>query len=972
MIKQSLLMMVLLSFTLDGSIVLQGTKDAAANETFSFQIQRYQTSTNPDILGTSLFVAANPTAGGATTVNEFAVSYVTRDTKQFIGLTPKQVRLNDVERKEEKKPNPLYDVGISYMALLNGAETNLGGAPERPMVVAANDLQTIYFINNYFSDGTVDILSAVCNGFLTKNVPDATGALTAGIVGIEAVSPYFFAAVRPATGAFGASGSGVALGIIGSTEVTKTDNTKATLTAPFIIDGLTGIIIRPEGNRAVPFDISSSFLKIGNNLASISSVIDMVWDSHVKRLYVALAITGGAAATDGGRAVAVGRIGEKNILEFYPIAPTAAFDTSLNKIVGAVGANVSVSLQKVRTMFTTTALPYLIVQGNVGTPSATKRLVFALPLVLGDPDITLDGTIADKNTEPENVYQDGSIAALTDRIVTAAATTPAQMPLSSDAATQVGGGALPDGDITDIFVYDDTVFVTVQTSDVNDQPGVFCSQALFTATGKIKSWTTWRRASGTPAKVQSVILDPITGQFSSLVANSSGQVKIVQRTEWKAGNDTGLKPLTDAMANFFLPQDGGVQGLFDFVVTASTPGTATPGLLDISALVATGLGKVMIAQTSSVVAGGVIPMGGTAFGAVSHFSTGEITQTFPVDNSHIITIEGGVLADLGPISAAEIARDGTSGANGYLFVGGSKGVAVLSKANGAGWSTAFGLSNGLAGLTNGMSFKRIGSYRDVYKLINDGNYLYILTGAKLDRIDLTQGNVGLGTITPVTIATTEIVPGIGSNGTFLDAVISGPLLVLATNRGLLRIGNGLDVRTVTSGGISWQQLPTPQTAGPIEQLLAITATDRAQNIAQTTNGGNIIALSAFRGKNQAQMVRYDVTNAAGGVDNSTVTRIDDLFVKDVPSYFADFGLFYNGIATDGALYYGTRNQQLGDESALLTVLFSTKGIQTGSKFLSNKVIPIDLTKSSLIASMLQNSATGSWLVGTDQGLQVNE
>lgn len=971
MIKQSIWMILLFSLNIHAAIILKGNKDAAANETFSFQIQQYQASDAPEIIGSNLFVAAHPSEGGVNKVNEFAVSRVTRDTTQFTGLTPKEVLFNNVGASKQKTPNPLYDAGISFMALFNGESNALAGAIERPVIVPSNNLQTIYFINNYFNDGTVELLSAQCNGLATRNVPDATGAVTAGIVGLEAAAPYFFAVVRPATGIFGAVGSGVALGIVGSIDVINQNKQKGVITAPIIIDAPTGLI-QASVNRATPLDISSSFLKIGNNLASIGSIIDVFWDPHVARLYIALQITGGAAGTDGGRAIAVGRVTNTGILEFNPIAPTAAFDTSLDKIVGVIGANSSVSINKVRGMFTTTALPYLIVQGNVGAPSATKRIVFALPLVSGATDLTVNGTIADKNAEPENVYSSEVIPSLTNRIIKQPATTTAQMPLSSDAATQVGNGTLPEGDITDLFVYGDAVFVTVQTSDSNDQPGVFYSQAMFEANGKIKNWTSWRRATGTPVKVQSVVLDPVTGQFNSLVANSSNHVKIVQRTQWKEGNDTGLKPVTTAIANFFLPEEGGVQGMFDFVVTDSTPGTSTPGLLDISALVVTGLGKVMLVQTSNVVAGGVIPIGGTAFGAVSRFINGEITQTFSPGNSRIITVEGGVLDELGPINAAEIARDGSSGANGYVFVGGTHGVAVLSKANGSGWSTVSGLSDGFTGLTDGMTFKKVGTYRDVYKLINDGQFLYILTVTQLDRIDLTQGNVGLGTITPVTIATPESIPGIGTTGSFLDAIISGPLVVLATNQGLLRIGNGLDVRTAGVKSSVWQCIDAPETIGPMEQLVAITQKDRAQDITKTSPGGNLLALSAYRGKNQAQIARYAVNQAPLVVSNTTVTRIDDLFVKDIPSYFANFGLFYNGIATDGSLYYGIHNKQFGDESAMVTVLFSTKGVYTGSRFLTNKIIPVNVTNTALIAALIQSSATGSWLVGDDHGLRVNE
>ncbi len=515
------------------------------------------------------------------------------------------------------------------------------------------------------------------------------------------------------------------------------------------------------------------------------------------------------------------------------------------------------------------------------------------------------------------------------------------------------------------------VFVSVQTAATGQTAGVFYSQALFEQNGKTKSWTTWRRAAGTRDTVFGTLLDPVTGKFSLLAANSSNEVKIVQRTEWKEGDSNGLSPVISAIARLFPQAYAGVQGLHDFVVTATVPDTQTPGLLDISLLVATGYKKILLAQTSSVVSGAVIPNGGSGFGSTVSFDNGTIAQTFPVGDSKIVSIEGGVFDDIGPIVAAEVAKDGSSGSNGWLFVGGNGGLAVLSKASGAGWDTSTGLSDGLTGLTSGMSFKTVGSYSNVRKLIHDDQYLYVLTSSKLDRIDLTQANVGLGSIAVSTIATKEQIPGVGATGILLDVVISEKLLVLATNAGLFRLANGLDARTASDVDF-WPQLATPEAIGPIRQLFAVSKTGRAQDIARKTGGGNLFALSAFRGKNQAQVFRFDVQQVTtGSISDTTIRRIADLFIENIPSYFVNFGLFRNVFATDGALYYGTRSKHQ-DDIPLVTVLFSTGGVQTGSRFLTNKLIPVDLRDSDLIAAMIQNSATGSWLVGGDLGVRSNE
>lgn len=951
------MIVALLSSPLHAAIVLQGDSQAASGDSFSFSINQSRMSNSPDLIGSAIYVAAAPSAGGAGVVNQFGVSRVARESTQFIGLTPELAKVNG---SPEPVSNPLYDQGISAMALFNGAASILAGASERPVVTTAANGKTIYFINNYNSvtGANVEVISVQNNGIFINNVPDSNGAVTSGVVALESAEASVFAAVAPNGGTFGDAGSGIALSLVG--EFPAQDNSK--FTGPVIIDAPTGSPANPGGNRAAPINVTLDALKIGDNLASIGTVVDIWWFAPLRALYVALHVTGGAAGSDGARALLVGQFAGHG-LTLNPIAPTTAFDTSGTQIVGAVGANSEISINKVRGMYASTALSYLIVQGGVGSPSATKRTVYALPLVSQNSTAALNGTIADATASPTNVFTPTKTPLFAQRAIITPATTPGQMPSSTATAALVGGGPLYDGDITDMFVYGDTVFVTVKSSDAHEKPGVFSSQAIFQADGKIKAWSLWKRATGTINAVQSVLLDPITGQFSFLSAQDGINVQTVDRTQWGPGALSGFAAPIAAINEFMAPEIGGIQGVFDFVVTATATNTATPGLHNISAVVATALGRIALIQTSSAVAGGVIPLTWSDFGTLSEFENGTITQSLPIAGSNMIGIIGGALADLGPITAAEFARDGASGSNGYLFVGGIGGLAVLSKADGSGWDATTGLSAGFSGLTAGMSFKKVGDYTNVAKIINDGIYLYVLTNSKLDRIDLTAGTVGLGQITPTTIAINGLIPEVTINGTFLDALISQQLLILATNIGLVRLSPGLDVRQVNFDTASWQRIPAPETVGPMQQLWPVTTTGRSQDATQGA-GSYLIALSAYRGKNQAQIIRYEIQGDA-------VTRINDMYVQGIPSYFAMFGQFRALSATDGSIYYSTRNRT-EDTTTLVTALFSTGGVQTGSRFLSNKVIPVQEIGSTIIAAMLQTSATGSWLVAGDGGMQANE
>ncbi len=100
-------------------------------------------------------------------------------------------------------------------------------------------------------------------------------------------------------------------------------------------------------------------------------------------------------------------------------------------------------------------------------------------------------------------------------------------------------------------------------------------------------------------------------------------------------------------------------------------------------------------------------------------------------------------------------------------------------------------------------------------------------------------------------------------------------------------------------------------------------------------------------------------------------RVKDLFVEDIASYFVSFGIFRNIFATDGSLLYGTQSK-MQENSSQVTVLNSKVGIHTGSRFLNNLLVPAGLADSTLIAGMIQNSATGTWLIAGDHGLRANE
>ncbi len=908
--------------------VLQGNADPESGNTFTFQIAQ-STSNNS---GTNIYLAAAATSTGQS--GAYALSSLNQLGKQVRPLALQEVKLN---QSAEKVTNPIFNQGITRLTLME--EPGLvGGAVERPIVVLANNPTSAYLT---MPGNDIHVYSA-------DNVPDATGQVTNGIISIEALRTSAAAAVL-ANGSttFGDLGSGIALLLF------NTEN-EQTVFQP--IDALTGKTTTTVNQaRAFPIDRSSSLLKIQNNLASIENTIDMYWDTTLQVLFVGFEVQSGSTPGDGARGVIVGMQTSAGI-RFYPIAIDNVFDATANKIVGIAAADQSISINKIRTMHTTTGLAYLIVQGGNGIPAATKQSVYALPIVSQqlNPNIGI-GMIANAQEDPVNLSNGQRFV---KRAFTQIPINPSQMPLATDVAVQVGGGALVQGDIETLFVQGDTVFVSVCTPDGSNQPGLFSSQALFNNLGVITMWTDWKRVANITDMITSAFLNTQASVVTFLLATSCGLSNTIKRTSWNDVNMSQLGGLQTAISTALPLNNAGVQGLYSF-------GQDTPGLSGISLLIATGFKKVLIAQTGYTEAGAFIPLNGSAFINTASFMNGTITQDFPIADTVISSIEGGILQDLGPIVAADI---GVTPSEGYLFVGGSYGLAVLSKNDGSGWDTTTELANGLTGFTDGMSFKKVGNYKFVRKIIADGTFLYVLTDTGLDRIDLTQGAVGLGNAEITTLITPNTLSQRTFNGSFLDVVISEKFALLATSGGLFRIENGSDIRISIP---AWTFVQTPEGTTSVTKIVTATQTGRAQDFARL-NGSNVYVIGGYRGKDRARLYRFMVNAVDSGVVNDTTLQpFNDMFLINDPTYYVNLSMFRNNFGTDGASYFTTSSKEFEMVPALS--LFPSFA-QVGTAFVGKKShdVAVAFGQGVRIVNLLRENASGSWIIGGDFGLLVNE
>jgi hypothetical protein len=930
-----LLTTISISLYLNSAVLVRGDKDAPTGQTFSFNVNKNILSSNGNF-----YEGANENLGAN---QEFALSRLLRGAAAFMPLTPEFVN-KDIS-------NPLFGAQIIALGML---ETEEGfGVRDIPIVVSGKQPAIVYLLEKISSPSNIELQSS-------KEVHDATGAISSGIINLTTdITNYVFAAVKPHDGEFGQLHSGIALLIRGIK--TEIKNEKPVTHLAFEeLNTHTGLPIDP---MALQLDTNSPELFINSPLASIlQNHAVMHWDSSLERLYVGLNVVTNSGVTDGARSiVAIKFIQDgKGAITLETIVPDSALTAgNVDNMIGVIGPNQQLSVNALKTMWTSTALKYLIIVGGNGNPSATNNSVFALPLV---DTGNAKGMIAKKSAEPVNVFRDTNVPRLIARNINEPATTPADMPLSTDSAVQIGGGPLTAGPIVDIIVRDDTVFAFVGNTDPSVNPGVYSSQAIFNASGKITSWTAWQRAAGTTDSIFGAALNANNGNFILASGTTAETVNTIKQTIWSDGSPEGLEPLTTILDNALSSSNGGVQGMQTFL-------PQTPGLNNIALLAAGGIGCVVLAQTGLLNNNNIIiPTAGPDFNNTMEFNDGIITTDV---TAKTIIICDGALNLVGPITALEIARNVT---NGWLFVGGSDGLAILAKTDGTGWDPTTQLGDNLTGLQAGMTFNIIGDYSFVKKLIYDGDFLFVISHTKVDRINVTTSDFSTNTLDATTIASIGK-NGVATRGGFLDGIFSQALAIIATTDGLLRIGDGKDIRTITGeSDAQWTNVAIGENAGAPTALYAVTQTNRAQDITKN-NGGHFYVLTANVGLDQSRINRFAVQplDALSPMTTTTVQPFDDIFVKNIPSFLLSFGEFRSNFATDGALYFATRNKNIAiPPVALLTPSMPVPRVGVANVGDRSSIVRINFQSGTEINYFSRSQASGSWIAAGNFNTQVLE
>ena len=861
---------------------------------------------------------------------------------------------------EPDQNNPLYGAEITLLATFN----------QNPVLVTKEAPATVFMLEN---------IGGQQNMLMTTTLPDAHGLPSAGIVGLTTaitgteqhdLHPYIFAAVKNTEGFFGQAGSGIAV-VKHVTEVTEekikhndgneTTNIKKKYKFELVNNGDEAAL-----NKSAALSYDS--LSINGGTGSIAdTVVDMCWNPYLERLYVALQITNDSTNNEqqGSRALLLGRIDSQARLVFDPIAPDDVFYTD-DAIIGACGADKKISLYMVRNMLTSTGFPYLLVVGGIGNPEDTAKNIYALPLTDTSfnkkrVDIMEDahhGTIASKHSDTGDSYvMLARGRKLYGRDHKDAVQSVLQMPTIHDSAVKIGSGLSLPSDITDVIVCGDTVIVTVGKAGNGQLPGIFQSQAILDSTGRIAAWTPWQRFGGITQGVRTAIINPEQHFFAYLPMDKAQLISKVQidlsKSDTKNNNDFG--DISDPINQFFLSEEGGVHSLID--VPYYTP--ALGNQQRVSMLIATGYKKIMIIETGADDQEGIFQPYHDHFTNITECddATVVVPNEMP-ETPAVLAVSGGALDELGSIQAATIA---TNGSISWVVVGGMQGLAVLAAPDGTGWCSAHGIGTHFRGLNQPLQFKKIGTYKYIKKLIADHSNVYIVTNTRIERICLTKEAIKNNAFTADVVVDSP-------NNSIFDCVISGPLAILATAQGLLFNNDGfidLDI----AQEISWKRVELPLARGAVSKIFAVSSTGLSTGV---SNQGQLYVSVGDFTLNSSTIYRLYVHDIyKEGITDCSVELIPDHLFFNKPFPMISFNSFRDCFATDGAQYLSARSRHLGEQPFLQAITPAHIKNQLASDAVSY-TIPLNIGKSSKkITGIVQNSATGNWLIAGDFGLRIH-
>lgn len=730
------------------------------------------------------------------------------------------------------------------------------------------------------------------------------------------------------------------------------------------------------GNKAL--NTIAATLNITEPPATLDGDVTLHWSERLQRLYVGMQATTENIDNHLCYGLLIYRVAANNILTAVPPITTPAINTATinTKIIaaesGGAGA-ASIALLKLDTMYTSTGLDYLIVNGGNAAADSVKNLVYALPLVYTAADTdNNNGSLADidfaVNAPVIGTGFDTKAADLSDVYSNVTATHP---------QAAVGGGALPIANaptagVSDMKVIGDTVYCAVYSAAVNatNAPGIYYSQAIFDNTGAIARWTDWAKAA--PFAIGNSTTDGASGHFAvdattgNIIGTDNTTNTIINRTDWTASGTATTSLVATLNSNL----SGGCFSVFDLNQSTRNFGTVNDAFNRYALF--GGRGKVVFTKIS-----------------LGRSAAYLAPQTMITDFSDIDNIKETTLPnDTAPVTVLGYSKWADDGNKGFFFAGTRNGLYVFAATGGAGFDpdnfanldeapfTTFSWQKLTDIAGEPRAIKCVG--QNVYILTRDTTKLTTLTTTATSPSDKLYGIAAkqdIDDFVVLTLATSGDTAPLDNATLFHDfeivtagitnSVTDEEQIILSTNDGLYlsRETSGIQGAT-TEAEADWLLIADPATDTKIYDHLTAPTHTRVPQIVwasewlDNSNGDGVWTFSGLRqiGASVASTPTIaDVPDATFNSDSSTVfTRL-----SPIKKFWSDGARrFYIGVSTSSD---GTTNE-------LFTLPFNVGSSYwnvSGERIISNDAI----AQSHNVFHWVQAiGATGNIMAGTDKGV----
>ncbi len=939
--KHFFLVLCLLTVSLQGRQIIEGDQQGQTSFSFSLGPVAFTPSNGLCVVGSS----------EEKEHNEYALAFASRSNKRFLPFAIPQIELDG----KEDQPNPLTGAALSSVTLMQG-----GGTDVWPLVCLHKEPNRLYILQTYATHldrAKKEVKVTKVNVISSGAVPDAQNQPSLQILGVGAKYPYILLPVSstlvPLDQGFDLALAYFYYGVReeAKKEAAKLEKLNKKKKLELVAQGAEEPPVKKgEGAELIRKALKTSkisFTDVTTGLKDVKAIavrrdhpaiarggvahsflhtrIPVEWSEMMNAWYIPLHVQAGFEKNEGVCALLVAHYDEKTGLDIRPFLPASAVTS--DSIVAMTQPGGTVGIFHTASLATTTWLPYLVVVG--GTDNSCKRQVSALPVV-GGLDWKTRGTLAKKNQTPVFEFREDE---LLSRTFLEPALKPEDVPTVDDAAVLVGGGLAP-GDVTQLSVSGDAVFIAVDASQ-KTRGGIYHSQALFDGNGSIVGWTAWQRAAGITQPVSYFALDAVGGgDYWYAPKNQDQRSTEVMHTEWKSKSSDNT--LEHTLTELFKNIPSGIQDLKSY--TYSDDGMSKAEGSRASFLIATGYEHVVLIQSGSDSEGSFEPT--KHFGDTQLFADGSL-KGFETGHQ-VLDISGGVLAELGPIVSSAFIKDAD---NIWLAVAGTGGVAILARPDGTGIPADEGLGCCFKGLQSDMRFFKIGSFKNAYSLLPCKNLLYIVTPTFL-----LEYPVSSNTIKEIVKCNVRAIAKNGlfeGHSYFLDAWASPKYLFIGTDKGLMY--HPLEPFCTNEGcQASWKNVTIPYGAGAVSRLYPIRASKHESGIF------NLYVLSTSVSKDQTRVYRY-ILDESG--KEPLIDLLPDVLLKTAgKAYFINLGIYRNHFATDGALAFFTGSIFGSRSPAVDTCLIDT--LTRRRTFADGAQTVLKIADGSSIGAVLREPASG--------------